>query len=102
VSCRKRSRVREAPRAARPRPAIDQRGCQLAAALGGRFRRVAITWIGTPLDAEFSPIRQHRADAGLGWLTVSPDTLDAMSLGQFQPEVWIAPRTRPPTTGLSA
>jgi DNA-binding transcriptional LysR family regulator len=55
--------------------------------------QVAITWMDTPLDAEFSPIREHRADAGLGWLTASPDTLaaplDAMSLGQFEPEVWI-------------
>jgi DNA-binding transcriptional LysR family regulator len=54
---------------------------------------VAITWMETPLDAEFSPIREHRADVGLGWLTASPDTLpaplDAMSLGQFEPEVWI-------------
>jgi hypothetical protein len=59
---------------------------------------VAITWMDTPLDAEFSPIREHRADAGLGWLTASPDTLaaplDAMSLGQFEPEVWI-PRSHP-------
>jgi DNA-binding transcriptional LysR family regulator len=54
---------------------------------------VAITWMDTPLDAEFSPIREHRADAGLGWLTASPDTLpaplDAMTQGQFEPEVWI-------------
>jgi DNA-binding transcriptional LysR family regulator len=53
----------------------------------------AITWMDTVLDAEFSPIREHRADAGLGWLTASPDTLpaplDAMTLGQFEPEVWI-------------
>jgi DNA-binding transcriptional LysR family regulator len=59
---------------------------------------VAVTWLDTPLDAEFSPIREHRADAGLGWLTASPDTLpaplDAMSLGQFEPEVWI-PRSHP-------
>ena len=59
---------------------------------------VAITWMDTPLDAEFSPIREHRADAGLGWLTASPDTLpsplDAMSMGQFEPEVWI-PRSHP-------
>jgi DNA-binding transcriptional LysR family regulator len=55
--------------------------------------QVAITRMDTPLDAEFSPIREHRADAGLGWLAVGPDTLpaplDAMSLGQFEPEVWI-------------
>jgi DNA-binding transcriptional LysR family regulator len=50
--------------------------------------QVAITWMDTPLDAEFTPVREHRADAGLGWLTASPDTppapLDAMSLGQFE------------------
>jgi DNA-binding transcriptional LysR family regulator len=55
--------------------------------------QVVVTWMDTPLDAEFSPIREHRADAGLGWLTASPDTLpaplDAMTLGQFEPEVWI-------------
>src|SRR5689334_3575037 len=59
---------------------------------------VAIIWMDTPLDAEFSPIRQHRADAGLGWLTASPDALpaplDAMTLGQFEPDVWI-PRSHP-------
>jgi DNA-binding transcriptional LysR family regulator len=59
---------------------------------------VAITWMDMPLDAEFSPIREHRADAGLGWLTAGPDALpaplDAMSLGQFEPEVWI-PRSHP-------
>jgi DNA-binding transcriptional LysR family regulator len=54
---------------------------------------VAITWMNTPLDAEFSPIREHRADAGLGWLTASPDALpaplDAMTLGEFEPDLWI-------------
>ena len=59
---------------------------------------VAVTWTDTPLDAGFSPIREHRADAGLGWLTASPDTLpaplEAMTLGQFEPEVWI-PRSHP-------
>jgi DNA-binding transcriptional LysR family regulator len=59
---------------------------------------VAITWMDTPLDAEFSAIRQHRADAGLGWLTAGPDALpaplDAMSLGQFEPDVWV-PRSHP-------
>ena len=59
---------------------------------------VAVSWMDIPLDAEFSPIREHRADVGLGWLTAGPDTLpaplDAMSLGQFEPEVWI-PATHP-------
>ena len=47
----------------------------------------------TPLDAEFSLIRQRRADAGLGWLTTKPEALaaplDVMSLGEFEPDVWI-------------
>jgi DNA-binding transcriptional LysR family regulator len=52
-----------------------------------------IVWIETPLDAEFSLIRQRRADAGLGWLTVNPETLpsplDVMALAKFEPDVWI-------------
>jgi DNA-binding transcriptional LysR family regulator len=55
--------------------------------------QAAVTWLEAPLDGEFSPIRQRRADAGLGWLTVSPDALpsplEAISLGKFEPEVWI-------------
>jgi DNA-binding transcriptional LysR family regulator len=54
---------------------------------------VDITWLETALDAEFSLIRQRHADAGLGWLTASPDALptplEAMSLGEFEPDVWI-------------
>ncbi len=54
---------------------------------------VEIVWIETPLDAEFSLIRQHRADAGLGWLTVGADALaaplDVMRLSEFEPDVWI-------------
>src|SRR6266699_508450 len=54
---------------------------------------VAITWLETALDAEFSPVRQRRADAGLGWLTATPAALpaplEAMSLGEFEPEVWL-------------
>ena len=54
---------------------------------------VDVVWMETPLDAEFSLIRQHVGDAGLGWLTVSPDELpaplDAMALGEFEPDVWI-------------
>ena len=54
---------------------------------------VEIVWIETPLDAEFSLIRQHRADVGLGWLTVSsealPAPLDLMGLADFEPDVWI-------------
>ena len=54
---------------------------------------VEIVWVETPLDAEFSLIRQRRADAGLGWLTASPETLasplDVMALAKFEPDVWI-------------
>jgi DNA-binding transcriptional LysR family regulator len=54
---------------------------------------VEIVWIETPLDAEFSLIRQHRADAGLGWLTAGPEALtaplDVMGLAEFEPDVWI-------------
>src|SRR5690348_9362235 len=32
---------------------------------------VDVAWTDTPLDAEFSPVRQRHADAGLGWLTAS-------------------------------
>src|SRR5260370_983666 len=52
-----------------------------------------LVWMEAPLDAEFSLIRQRRADAGLGWLTASAEALaaplDAMSLGEFEPDVWI-------------
>src|ERR1700722_7881931 len=54
---------------------------------------VDVVWMGTPLDAEFSLIRQRRADAGLGWLTTKPEALpaplDVMSLGEFEPDVWV-------------
>ena len=32
----------------------------------------ALTWLETTLDADFSSIRQRRADAGLGWLPATP------------------------------
>jgi DNA-binding transcriptional LysR family regulator len=54
---------------------------------------VEIVWLETPLDAEFSLIRQHRADAGLGWLKVGPEALpaplDVMRLSEWEPDVWI-------------
>jgi DNA-binding transcriptional LysR family regulator len=54
---------------------------------------VDVDWMDTSLDAEFSPVRRRQADAGLGWLTASPDALpgplDAMSLGEFEPDLWI-------------
>src|SRR6266699_552659 len=54
---------------------------------------VDVVWMETPLDAEFSLIRQRRAEAGLGWLNHIPEALpaplDVMSLGEFEPDVWI-------------
>jgi DNA-binding transcriptional LysR family regulator len=54
---------------------------------------VEIVWVESPLDAEFSLIRQRRADAGLGWLTAGskavPPPLDVISLTEFEPDVWI-------------
>jgi DNA-binding transcriptional LysR family regulator len=54
---------------------------------------VGITWLETALDAEFSPIRQRRADAGLGWTdpaTVDlPAALEVMHLGEFEPYAWV-------------
>jgi len=54
---------------------------------------VDLVWKETPLDAGFSLIRQHQADAGLGWLTggldALPAPLDAMTLGEFEPDLWI-------------
>jgi len=54
---------------------------------------VNVTWLETALDTEFSLIRTRRADAGLGWLTTSPDAVPAplavMILGEFEPDLWI-------------
>jgi DNA-binding transcriptional LysR family regulator len=59
---------------------------------------VEVAWLETSLDAVFSPVRQRRADAGLGWLTVAgealPPPLDVMGLGEFEPDVWL-PHTKP-------
>jgi DNA-binding transcriptional LysR family regulator len=54
---------------------------------------VELDWLDPPLDAQFSVIRQRRADAGLGWLTAGsgalPAPLEVMSLGDFEPDAWI-------------
>jgi DNA-binding transcriptional LysR family regulator len=56
---------------------------------------VNVTWLETALDTEFSLIHTRRADAGLGWLTNSPDAvptpLEVMILGEFEPDLWIPP-----------
>jgi DNA-binding transcriptional LysR family regulator len=96
------SQTRQAAGLGRPRlrfviPADlpDSLGVQITSRLrsAAEAAEAAITWLETALDAEFSPVRQRRADAGLGWLTASPDALpaplEAMSLGEFEPDVWI-------------
>ena len=56
-----------------------------------------LAWLETALDAQFSLITTRRADAGLGWLTAGQETvpaaLEVMTVGEFEPEVWI-PATR--------
>jgi DNA-binding transcriptional LysR family regulator len=63
-------------------------GLQAAAAAA----EVDVAWLETQLDEEFSLISTRRADAGLGWLTTGPDALpavlEAMVLGEFEPQVW--------------
>jgi DNA-binding transcriptional LysR family regulator len=96
------NRTRQAAGLGRPRLRVvvppglpDALAVQAATALrsAAAAADVEIVWLETPLDAEFSLIRQRRADAGLGWLTdrleALPVPLDAMSLGDFEPEVWI-------------
>jgi len=71
----------------------------LSAATVSRLRdittdaNVDVTCLETFLDTEFTLIGQHHADAGLGWLVaadqVLPVHLDAMSLGDFEPDVWV-------------
>jgi DNA-binding transcriptional LysR family regulator len=59
---------------------------------------VDITWLEEPLDAQFSVICRRHADAALGWVMSDPaalaGSLDVMTLGEFEPEVWIPARAR--------
>ena len=56
---------------------------------------VDVLWGEALFDTQFTFIGQHRADAGIGWLAPDgqslPAALDAMSLGDFEPEAWIPP-----------
>jgi DNA-binding transcriptional LysR family regulator len=96
------SRTRQVAGLARPRlrfvvpPNLPE---ALAVEVIARLRRTAadvgvdVVWLEAPLDAEFSPICQRRADAGLGWITAAseslPAPLDVMSLGEFEPDAWV-------------
>jgi hypothetical protein len=63
-----------------------------------------VAWIEAPLDEEFSPVLQGRVDAGLGWLPAAgkdmPAALEVMSLGEYEPDVWLPPGTAGRTIGL--
>jgi DNA-binding transcriptional LysR family regulator len=51
---------------------------------------VEISWTAGGVDPDFSPVRRRQADAALGWLRAQPpDPLDAMALGDFEPDVWL-------------
>jgi hypothetical protein len=54
---------------------------------------VDVAWLEASLDTEFSLIRERKADAGLGWLAGRgeelPAPLDVMSLGEFEPGLWL-------------
>jgi DNA-binding transcriptional LysR family regulator len=107
------SRTRQAAGVGRPKlrfvvpPYLPE---DLAVAAASRLRATAaaagvdVAWMETSLDAEFSAIGQHRADAGLGWLDPAagalPAGLDVMSVGEFEPEVWI-PATHPAAAGAA-
>jgi DNA-binding transcriptional LysR family regulator len=96
------TQTRQAAGVGRPRLRVVLPSClpvslAVAAAAGLRAAAAAahvdLTWQETSLDAEFSLLGSRRADAGLGWLTTSPDALptalEAMVVGDFEPEAWI-------------
>ena len=107
------SRTRQAAGLGRPRlrfvmpPGLPE---NLAVDVVSRLRAAAkaagvdVAWIEAPLDGEFSPVLRRRADAGLGWLTAPdedvPAALEVMSLGEFEPDVWLPPGVAGPVIGL--
>ena len=107
------SRTRQAAGLGRPRlrfvmpPGLPE---NLAVDVVSRLRAAAkaagvdVAWIEAPLDGEFSPVLRRRADAGLGWLTAPdedvPAALEVMSLGEFEPDVWLPPGIAGPVIGL--
>ena len=96
------SRTRQAAGLGRPRlrfavpPSLPE---DLAVDVASRLRAAAkaadvdVAWIEAPLDGEFSPVLRRRVDAGLGWLAAAdedvPAALEVMSLGEFEPDVWL-------------
>jgi DNA-binding transcriptional LysR family regulator len=98
------SRTRQAAGLGRPQlrfsvpPSLPE---DLAVDVASRLRAVAkaagvdVAWTEAPLDGEFSAILRRGVDAGLGWLAAVgedvPAALEVMSLGEFEPDVWLPP-----------
>jgi DNA-binding transcriptional LysR family regulator len=107
------SRTRQAAGLGRPRlrfvvpPDLPE---DLAVDVAWRLRAAAkaagvdVAWIEAPLDGEFSPLLQRRVDAGLGWIAAAsedvPAALEVMSLGEFEPDVWLPPEVATRVIGL--
>ena len=107
------SRTRQAAGLGRPRlrfavpPSLPE---DLAVDVTSRLRAAAkaagvdVAWVEAPLDGEFSPVLRGNLDAGLGWLAAAdadvPAALEVMSLGEFEPDVWLPPGIAGPVIGL--
>jgi DNA-binding transcriptional LysR family regulator len=107
------SRTRQAAGVGRPRlrfampPSLPD---DLAVDVASRLRAAAkaagvdVAWIEAPLDGEFSPVLRRRVDVGLGWLPAAgedvPAPLEVMSLGEFEPDVWLPPGAAGRVIGL--
>jgi DNA-binding transcriptional LysR family regulator len=95
------SRTRQAAGLGRPQLRVvmppglpDSLAVPATAALQGTAAAadVDLAWLETALDAEFSLIGNRRAEVGLGWLPPGPQppaALEVMTLGEFEPEVWV-------------
>jgi DNA-binding transcriptional LysR family regulator len=65
---------------------------------------VDLAWLEMALDADFSLISTRRADAGLAWLAGRPPAvpapLEAMTVGEYEPQVWIPATHAAARTGM--
>ena len=98
------NRTRQAAGLGRPRlrfavaPSLPE---DLAVDVVSRLRATAkaagvdVAWIEAPSAGDFSPVLQRRVDAGLGWLAAAGEdvsaALEVMSLGEFEPDLWLPP-----------
>jgi DNA-binding transcriptional LysR family regulator len=64
---------------------------------------VDLAWLEMALDADFALISTRRADAGLAWLAgrpAVPAPLEAMTVGEYEPQVWIPAAHAAARTGM--